>query len=157
MTLEQMTQKWFWWGSFTWVFVLMWLGTAGCNAGRPTGRCFKANMYFFLPLFQVFLCFDIYSVFLCSGFNFGLLSSITESAKPEEICLVIAVFLLIVEDIFARAAFCRTLPFINLFVLKTRRLSTQLSLNQHKSSAQRKNTCASGWDLSSTDVCKQKS
>lgn len=72
---------------------------------------------YIFPLFQVFYGFDIYSVFLCTGFNFGLLSSIADSARPEEICLVIAVLLLIVYDIFARAAFCRTLPFI--YLLKT--------------------------------------
>lgn len=95
----------------------MSLGTAGCNAGRPTGRCFKANIYFFLfsRYFLVLIFTQI--VFLCSGFNFGLLNSITDSAKPDEICLVTAVLLLIDDDIFARSAFCRTLLFINLFVL----------------------------------------
>lgn len=47
----------------------------------------------FFPLFQVFPGFDIYSD--SSGFNFGLLSSITDSAKTDEICLVIAVHLYI--------------------------------------------------------------
>lgn len=66
-------------------------GTAGCNAGKPAGRCFKANRDFVFLFFQVFSGFDIYSVVFWSGFNFGLLSSITDSAKPEEIYLVIAV------------------------------------------------------------------
>lgn len=52
----------------------------------------QMEIFFFLPLFQVFSDFGIYSVVLWSGFNVGSLSSITDSAKPEDICLVIAVF-----------------------------------------------------------------
>lgn len=40
----------------------------------------------------MFSDFGIYSVVLWSGFNVGSLSSITDSAKPEDLCLVIAVF-----------------------------------------------------------------
>lgn len=85
----------------------------------------RARCIFFFPLLQVFSSFDIYSdstqVFLhCSGFNFGLLSSFTDNATPEEMCLVFKLFLLIVDSTFARSAFCRVPLFVCLFVLPTK-------------------------------------
>jgi len=76
-------------------------------------------------LLQVFSTSDIYSdstqmFILCSGFNFGLLSNIIDNAMPEEICLVFKVFLLIVDCIFVRSAFCGMSLFIYLFVLPTK-------------------------------------
>lgn len=103
----------------------MQLGAADCNGGKSTGKYFKGKMYFFFPPLQVFSSFDIYSdstqIFLhCSGFNFGLLSNITDNATPEEMRLVFKLFLLIVDCTFASSAFCRVPPFVCLFVLPTK-------------------------------------